>query len=78
MVRFLGITGVILDLGADMVRQVAERVRRRAAATGRTATAFCGWLGIADNWKFHDEGSSKSVRAYSAIAVPVVFVVVNQ
>jgi hypothetical protein len=63
VVRFFRITGVILHLGADVVREMAQGVRRSAAAAGGATAAFGCRRGVADDWKFHDEGSSIAVRS---------------
>ncbi len=63
VVCLLGITGMVLYLGTDVIRQVGQTIRRRAATAGGATTALGGCCGIADNGKFHDEGSSNAVRS---------------
>ena len=62
VVGVLGVARVILHLGADLVREVGERIRCAAAAAGRAATTFGGDGGIADDWEVHDPAPVKRCR----------------
>ena len=48
VVRFIRIAGVIMNLGANVLRQMANGMRGRAATGGRATTIARARRGVAD------------------------------
>jgi hypothetical protein len=75
MVRLLGIAGMVVHLGADVFRQVAELVVGGAAGVRCTPASGCGlaagWNRV-DYWQIHGSSSLMVTQGLSqAACLPV-------